>query len=69
MENEKMTIQNPEEELNSATVCGAYEELSVCNCENDETVTVYESEDCLEEAFDEWDDPKLAFLFAIKSLR
>ena len=56
MENEKMTIQNPEEELNSATVCGAYEELSVCNCENDETVTVYESEDCLEEAFDEWDE-------------
>ena len=54
MENEIITLEIPEEEeLNSATVCSEGEELSVCNCENDETVTVYEAEDSLEEAFDE----------------
>ena len=56
MENEKITMQNPEEELNSATLCNDGEELSVCNCENEETVTVYESEDCLEEAFDGFEE-------------
>ena len=56
MENEKITMQTPEEELNSATLCDDCEELSVCNCENNETVTVYESEDCLDDPFDKADD-------------
>ena len=53
MENEMITLEVPEEEVNSATVCSEGEELSVCNCENDETVTVYEAEESLEESFDE----------------
>lgn len=56
MENEMITLENPEEEINSATACSEGEELSVCNCENDETVTVYEAEDCLEEALEALDE-------------
>ena len=46
MDNESMNVLHPEEEPNSATICSECEELSVCNCENDETVTVYETDDC-----------------------
>ncbi len=46
MENENITILQPEGEVNSATVCTEGKELSVCNTENDETVTVYETDDC-----------------------
>ena len=45
MENEIMTVLHPDEELNSATVCAENEDLSVCNCENDEEVTLFESDD------------------------
>ena len=55
MENEMIMLENPEEEINSATACAEGEELSVCNCENEETVTVYEAEDSLEEAFEDLD--------------
>ena len=53
MENENITVLHPDEEVNSATICPDGEELSVCNCENDETVTVYESDGCMEAAFEE----------------
>lgn len=48
MENENMTVLHPDEDLNSATVCAEGEDLSVCNCENDEEVTLFESEDEIE---------------------
>ena len=50
MENENITVLHPDEEVNSASVCSDCEELSVCNCENDEIVTVYETDDCLIDA-------------------
>ena len=46
MENEKITVLHPDEEVNSAPVCCEGEELSVCNTENDETVTLYAADDC-----------------------
>ena len=46
MENEMITVLHPDEEVNSACVCADGEELSVCNTENDETVTIYEADDC-----------------------
>ena len=46
MDTEKMNVLPPEEEANSATVCSEGEELAICNCENEEIVTVYESDDC-----------------------
>ena len=52
MENENMNVLPPEEELNSATVCAEGEALSVCNCENDEEVTLFESEDDIELDYD-----------------
>ena len=52
MENENVTVLHPEEELNSATVCTEGEELSVCNCENDEEVTLFESEDEIDLDYD-----------------
>ena len=52
MENENMNVLPPEEELNSATICAEGEALSVCNCENDEEVTLFESEDDIELDYD-----------------
>ena len=52
MENENVTVLHPEEDLNSATVCAEGEEISVCNCENDEEVTLFESEDEIDLDYD-----------------
>ena len=52
MENENVTVLHPEEELNSATVCAEGEEISVCNCENDEEVTLFENEDEIDLDYD-----------------
>ena len=60
MENENVTVLHPEEELNSATVCAEGEEISVCNCENDEEVTLFESEDDIDLDYDvEYDNEEL----------
>ena len=59
MEMNELNLQI-EEDVNSATVCAEGEELSVCNTENDETVTVYASEDATEEAVEESRKQKLA---------
>ena len=57
MENEIMTVLHPDEELNSATVCAENENLSVCNCENDEEVTLFESDDEIDLDYDvEYDE-------------
>ncbi len=66
MENENMKIPTPEEEVNSATVCDTGEELAICNCENQEEVTVYESEDLLDslEDIDSDEEIELDFDFA-----
>lgn len=42
MENENVTVLHPEDEVNSATICAENEDISVCNCENEEEVTLYE---------------------------
>lgn len=45
MENENRSDPRPiDEEINSATLCGDCEELSVCNCENSERVTPYRTD-------------------------
>ena len=57
MENESMTVLHPNEELNSATVCAEGEGLSVCNCENDEEVTIFERDDEIDLDYDvEYDE-------------
>lgn len=48
MENENIPVLQPEEEVNSAAVCDEGEQLSVCNCENEEVVTLCEADDAEE---------------------
>ncbi len=52
METESMTVLQPEDEVNSATVCAEDEGMSVCVCENDEEVTLFEQDDDIELDYD-----------------
>ena len=48
MDTELKTIY-PEEEINSASICNEGEEISVCNCENEEIVTLCACDEGCEE--------------------
>ena len=56
MENENLTVLPLDDEINSATACAEGEDISICNCEGDEEVTLFEADDDIELDYDVEDD-------------